>query len=144
MFGIGMTELLVILGLALLVFGPKRLPELARSLGRSFGEFRRASNELRTTLMTADEEAPPKPDDGPTSQKRSAEPQAKPSPSQALADQARGALGADAGAKPSEREQERASAGGPASASAATAATNERTRAEPSSPASPAPETSRG
>ena len=50
MFGIGMTELLVILVVALIVFGPTRLPELARSLGRAMGEFRRASTDLRQTF----------------------------------------------------------------------------------------------
>ena len=50
MFGIGATELMVIMVLALLVFGPKRLPELARSLGRGLAEFRRASNDLRENL----------------------------------------------------------------------------------------------
>ena len=42
-----MQELAVIFVIALLVFGPKRLPELARSLGRGLAEFRRASNDLR-------------------------------------------------------------------------------------------------
>lgn len=56
MFGIGMTELLVILAVALIVFGPTRLPELARSLGRALGEFRHASNDLRRTLHEAAEE----------------------------------------------------------------------------------------
>ena len=51
MFGpIGMPELIVIMLLALLIFGPRKLPELGRSLGRSLGEFKRASNELRSTL----------------------------------------------------------------------------------------------
>lgn len=51
MFGpLGMPELLVIMFLALLIFGPRKLPELGRSLGRSLGEFKRASNELRHTL----------------------------------------------------------------------------------------------
>ena len=57
MFGIGMPELLVILVVALLVLGPKRLPEMARSLGRGMAEFRRASSELRSTLQAPLEEA---------------------------------------------------------------------------------------
>ena len=56
MFGIGMTELLVIFVLGLLVLGPKRLPELARSLGRSLAEFRRASNEMRREFMDVADE----------------------------------------------------------------------------------------
>lgn len=47
---IGMPELLVILLFALLIFGPRKLPELGRSLGRSLTEFKRASNELKSTL----------------------------------------------------------------------------------------------
>jgi TatA/E family protein of Tat protein translocase len=51
MFGsIGMPELIIILVIALIIFGPRKLPELGRSLGRSIGEFKRASNELRNTL----------------------------------------------------------------------------------------------
>ena len=59
MFGIGMTELVVILVIALLIFGPNKLPELARSLGKGFGEFRRASYDLRQSLMEASEPDPP-------------------------------------------------------------------------------------
>jgi sec-independent protein translocase protein TatA len=51
MFGsIGMPELIIILVIALIIFGPRKLPELGRSLGRSLGEFKKASNELRSTL----------------------------------------------------------------------------------------------
>lgn len=51
MFGsIGMPELIVIFVIALIIFGPRKLPDLGRSLGRSLSEFKRASNELRTTL----------------------------------------------------------------------------------------------
>ncbi len=47
---LGMTELVIILVIALIIFGPRRLPDLGRSLGKSIGEFRRASNELKSTL----------------------------------------------------------------------------------------------
>lgn len=47
---LGMPELLIILVLALIIFGPRKLPDLGRSLGKSIGEFRRASNELKSTL----------------------------------------------------------------------------------------------
>lgn len=47
---LGFNELIVIFVVALLVFGPRKLPELGRSLGKSLSEFKRASNELRSTL----------------------------------------------------------------------------------------------
>lgn len=51
MFGsIGGTELLIIVIIALVVFGPKRLPELGRTIGKGLREFRRASNDLKRSL----------------------------------------------------------------------------------------------
>jgi len=50
MFGIGPVELVVVFVVALLVFGPKKLPELARTLGRGLAEFRRASSDLRRSM----------------------------------------------------------------------------------------------
>ena len=51
MFGsIGGPELIVIFIVALLIFGPRKLPELGRALGRGMAEFRRAANDLRETL----------------------------------------------------------------------------------------------
>lgn len=52
MFGIGSTELLVILLVALVVLGPKSLPQLARTLGKALGEFRRVSTDFQRTLNT--------------------------------------------------------------------------------------------
>lgn len=65
MFGIGMTELVVIMIVALIVFGPTRLPELARSLGRAMGEFRRASTDIRQTFHEAVQEPKPAPPPAP-------------------------------------------------------------------------------
>jgi sec-independent protein translocase protein TatB len=50
MFGIGLPELVIILVVALLVVGPKKLPDLAKSLGKGLNEFRRATDEIKTEL----------------------------------------------------------------------------------------------
>lgn len=50
MFGLGTSEILVILLVALLVLGPQKLPGLARTLGKTLGEFRRVSTEFQRTL----------------------------------------------------------------------------------------------
>jgi sec-independent protein translocase protein TatA len=47
---IGMPEMLIIGVIALIIFGPRKLPELGKSLGKSIAEFKRASNELKNTL----------------------------------------------------------------------------------------------
>ncbi|MCH6567999.1 MAG: twin-arginine translocase TatA/TatE family subunit, partial [Nitrospinae bacterium] len=46
MFGIGMQELLIVLAVALIILGPKKLPEMARTLGRAFAELQRATQDL--------------------------------------------------------------------------------------------------
>jgi TatA/E family protein of Tat protein translocase len=57
MFGIGMPELILILGLALIVLGPKKLPELAKALGKGLAEFRRATDELKDEFRKMEHEA---------------------------------------------------------------------------------------
>jgi TatA/E family protein of Tat protein translocase len=50
MFGIGMPEFLLIMAIALIVIGPKKLPELAKALGKALGEFKKATSELKDSL----------------------------------------------------------------------------------------------
>ncbi len=61
MLDIGLSELLIVLAVALIVLGPKKLPEIARSLGRSLAEVRRASDDLRRSILLEDNpnETPP-------------------------------------------------------------------------------------
>lgn len=50
MLGIGMQEIIIILIVALIIIGPKKLPDLAKALGRALGEFRRAADDLKENL----------------------------------------------------------------------------------------------
>jgi TatA/E family protein of Tat protein translocase len=65
---LGVPELLFILVLALLIFGPRKLPEIGRTLGRALGEFRRATSDLKRTLDVelAAEDFRPSPSTGPS------------------------------------------------------------------------------
>lgn len=96
MFGIGSTELIVILIVALIVIGPAKLPEMAKSLGKALGEFRRVSTDVKRTIEMEAEQAEQKektaqakkelfPDaDKPAAETQSAEPK----PAAAAAEQA--------------------------------------------------------
>ena len=57
MFGIGSTELIVILIVALIVIGPAKLPEMAKALGKALGEFRRVSSDVKRTIEMEAEQA---------------------------------------------------------------------------------------
>jgi TatA/E family protein of Tat protein translocase len=50
MFGIGMPELIIILIIALIIFGPKKLPEMGKALGRAIKEFKKTSQELKEEI----------------------------------------------------------------------------------------------
>jgi TatA/E family protein of Tat protein translocase len=58
MFGIGFQEMLIILVVVLIFFGPKRLPDLAKSLGKGIAEFKKASEEVRKGIEDAVKEEP--------------------------------------------------------------------------------------
>ena len=60
MFNIGIPELVIILGIAILVVGPKRLPNLAKSLGNGFREFRKASDGIKDSFRNIEDEDGPK------------------------------------------------------------------------------------
>ena len=65
MFGINPMELMIILMVALIVVGPKRLPEIGRTIGRAFSELRRVQEEVRDTIRfdLEDDEPEPQPDE---------------------------------------------------------------------------------
>jgi sec-independent protein translocase protein TatA len=73
MGNLGMPELIFILVLALLLFGPKKLPEVGKQVGKALGEFRRASNDLKRTIEDemdrANREEPPSPPPAPEAPK---------------------------------------------------------------------------
>lgn len=51
MFGLGIPELIVIFVIALIVFGPKKLPDLGKSIGRAMAEFKKASQDFQETIQ---------------------------------------------------------------------------------------------
>lgn len=55
MFGIGMPELLIIMAVALIVIGPKKLPDMARALGKGMAEFKRATQDLKESISIDDD-----------------------------------------------------------------------------------------
>jgi TatA/E family protein of Tat protein translocase len=55
MFGIGMPEMILILAIALIVIGPKKLPDLAKSLGRAMNEFKKATREIKDSMDIDDD-----------------------------------------------------------------------------------------
>jgi sec-independent protein translocase protein TatA len=60
MFGLGAPELIFIFVLALLIFGPKKLPQIGRTIGKGMAEFRRASTELQRAVNTEIDDPPPR------------------------------------------------------------------------------------
>ena len=82
MFGIGMPELLLILAVALIVLGPKKLPEMARTLGRGLAEFRRTTDDVKREMQAAADEvdAPPSGDETNTDPSGEGEPAGTESP----------------------------------------------------------------
>jgi TatA/E family protein of Tat protein translocase len=78
---IGVPELIIIFIVALIVFGPRKLPELGKSLGKGLAEFRRASNELKATIeeeVRALESEPPRTDQNEVDLKSNGKPPAEP------------------------------------------------------------------
>ena len=81
MFGIGVPELILILVVGLIVFGPGKLPEMGRSLGKGIREFRKASNALTATINAP--EPPPAPPVATPAAQPAAQPAAAPTEAQA-------------------------------------------------------------
>ena len=77
MFGIGTTELIIIMFIILLIFGAKKLPELAQGLGKGIREFKRASTDIQEEFRIKDDDTPQKE----KVQDKEAEPPQDPKPS---------------------------------------------------------------
>lgn len=77
MFGIGTTELIVILVVALIVVGPKKLPQIARTLGKAMGEFKKVSTDMHRTINTEIEREEQKSREKEESKKKSSEKKSK-------------------------------------------------------------------
>ena len=90
MGNLGMPELIMIMVLALLLFGPKKLPEIGKQVGKALGEFKRASNDLKRTIEDEMEKASAgldvKLEDQPREAKSAAEPSKAEPPAIAPAD----------------------------------------------------------
>jgi sec-independent protein translocase protein TatB len=80
MFGIGTPELILILVVALIIIGPKKLPDIAKALGRAFGEFRRATDDLKENfdLSSMNQWTPPDTSPPPHQTSQEKEPESTP------------------------------------------------------------------
>lgn len=68
-FNLGATELLIIFGIVLLVFGAKRLPEIGSSMGKGIREFKRSLSDMQKRVDEGDDAVPPRQIDGPESER---------------------------------------------------------------------------
>ncbi len=105
MFGIGTTELLVIFVVALIILGPKKLPEIARTLGKGFAEFRRVSTDFQRTInveVAREEQTKKAQEEQKTAAESTPAETAKPDPAKEKADKAFAAASAANEATPPE------------------------------------------
>ncbi len=77
MFGIGGQELILILLLALIVLGPRKLPEMAKTIGKALGEFQRATDDLKKEIDVASRQKPAEPASKPVPEEDEQEPAAE-------------------------------------------------------------------